>query len=1299
MRSVLHILLAIVLVVAAFHAPVRAQQDTPEDDQGVITRFLQDALSDAGRDVRIRGFRGALSSRAVMDELSIADDEGVWLVLRDVVLDWNRAALFRRVVSINELGAREIEVRRPPVEPERDIVPSPTAREPFQLPELPVSVTIRSLRADTVTLGAPLLGQEARLRLEGRLRLEDGEGEGAFRAERIDGREGIFRFEGGFDNVTRVLAIDLELSEGPDGIAARALDIPDRPSVDLSIAGDGPLDSFTAAIRLGTDGVERVTGTILLDDDSPFADEDDTAQHFELDVAGDLRPLLQPTLHPLFGADSRLRTRGSRAEDGAISLYELTFNTRTIRLAGRAEFAADGLPRVIQLIADVALPDGAPVVLPGTDGAARLREVALNIDYDAEVSPDWVIEAGIDGLLLPDLSVDAIDLLANGRLAPPAVPGAPAPPLFEGVFDFAARGIDAADPALQQAIGEAITGFMSVTLPGAGAPVEIGGLVIEGETISLSAQGQLDGTEFHGFLEAEAPALAAFSGFADRRLGGSALITGEGRIDFVTTALDMNLGLTATDLSIDQAEADRFLAGRSTIRASVLRDQQGSVLRSFTLDAGSLSVSAQGQHLPEAIFLTTRVEIADLGRLGPGYGGAVALSARFDSDGEGDRGLVFDGTLRDISLGTLPGAAEARALLRGTTRLDGALRLDDDGVTIERLTLDGDQIALNARGRWSETAPDIVLRLDRLDLAGVRPGLAGRLRGEARYLTRLGEGRVFDLQLASVNGLRLGQQPIDGMLAAGVQLTARVLQPDAGGLVIEAAQFDAQGMRVTAEGRQAPDGAARFALTGSLDNLGRVIAGFDGPGRISGTLSRPAGAVAYDTDFALTGPSGLDLRGSGSVSESLDLNLRLSGTVDAAIANPFIEPNSIQGPVQLDMVVQGPPDPASLRGTATMTGGRFVAPGSGVAIGAIEARAQIGGNRIQLDVTGSPDRGGRAAISGSISLDARRDADLQLTLDRLAVAQAQLFEAEVSGTVRVTGPMAQGALVSGTVTVNEAEIRIPNSPLARAGFVPQGLRHVGDSAAVRRTREVAGIATGETNNRQPTPMRLDLTLDAPGRVFVRGRGLDAELGGRLFLAGTTRDVIPSGSFGLIRGRLDLLGNRFQLTEGSASLVGSFVPFLRLVATTDSDGISTSIILEGEATEPEIRFTSVPELPEDEVLARLVFRRSLASLSPFQAAQLAMSVATLTGRADGGILGRTRAALGLDDLDFTTDENGATAVRAGRYITENVYTDVTLDAAGRGEVSINLDLTSSVTVRGRTDTEGRTAVGVFFERDY
>ena len=40
-----------------------------------------------------------------------------------------------------------------------------------------------------------------------------------------------------------------------------------------------------------------------------------------------------------------------------------------------------------------------------------------------------------------------------------------------------------------------------------------------------------------------------------------------------------------------------------------------------------------------------------------------------------------------------------------------------------------------------------------------------------------------------------------------------------------------------------------------------------------------------------------------------------------------------------------------------------------------------------------------------------------------------------------------------------------------------------------------------------------------------------------------------------------------------------------------------------------------------------------------------------------LLGNLRAATGLDDLDVVTDSEGNAAVRAGRYISDNVYLGV------------------------------------------
>jgi translocation and assembly module TamB len=230
-------------------------------------------------------------------------------------------------------------------------------------------------------------------------------------------------------------------------------------------------------------------------------------------------------------------------------------------------------------------------------------------------------------------------------------------------------------------------------------------------------------------------------------------------------------------------------------------------------------------------------------------------------------------------------------------------------------------------------------------------------------------------------------------------------------------------------------------------------------------------------------------------------------------------------------------------------------------------------------------------------------------------------------------------------------------------------------------------------------MALDLTIRAPARMFVRGRGLDAEFGGQLRLGGTTSDVVPQGQFDLVRGRLDILGRRLALDQGLVRLQGSFDPYIRIVATTEAEDITVRIALEGFVSDPEIRIESSPELPEDEVLARLFFGKGLTELSPIQAVRLASAVAELSGRGGGGIVNRLRENFGLDDLDVTTDAAGNAAVRAGRYISENVYTEVTVGSEGTADISINLDISRSFTAKGSVDSDGDTSIGVFFERDY
>jgi len=178
-----------------------------------------------------------------------------------------------------------------------------------------------------------------------------------------------------------------------------------------------------------------------------------------------------------------------------------------------------------------------------------------------------------------------------------------------------------------------------------------------------------------------------------------------------------------------------------------------------------------------------------------------------------------------------------------------------------------------------------------------------------------------------------------------------------------------------------------------------------------------------------------------------------------------------------------------------------------------------------------------------------------------------------------------------------------------------------------------------------------------------------------------------------------LGKRLVLQSGYAQIQGDFDPYLNLVATADAEDVTVRVLVEGNAFNPDIRFTSQPELPEDEVLAQLLFGRSITDISPFQAAQLAAAVATLAGRGGVGIIEKLRRGIGVDDLDIATDTEGNTGVTVGKYLSENIYTDVTVNSDGSTDIELNIDLTPSLTLRGAVRSDGNTGVGVFFERDY
>ena len=151
---------------------------------------------------------------------------------------------------------------------------------------------------------------------------------------------------------------------------------------------------------------------------------------------------------------------------------------------------------------------------------------------------------------------------------------------------------------------------------------------------------------------------------------------------------------------------------------------------------------------------------------------------------------------------------------------------------------------------------------------------------------------------------------------------------------------------------------------------------------------------------------------------------------------------------------------------------------------------------------------------------------------------------------------------------------------------------------------------------------LDLTV-AAHQVVVRGRGLLAELSGSVKVGGSTTAPQPLGSFHMVRGNLSIAWQTGNFDKGEVGFDGGSLtdPSLDFVATSANSTMSASLSITGTASNPEITLSSTPELPQDEGTAQLLFNRSSSSLSRFESAEIAGSLA----EAERRYIGRRRSA--------------------------------------------------------------------------
>jgi translocation and assembly module TamB len=1274
--------------------------------------------------LRIDGVNGSWLGALRAEHLSIADDDGVWFEARDVALDWRPQDIFFGGVTINAAHARTVQILRQP-------------RLAAPLPSSGASVDVRlgDIRVDEIDIAEQTLGEAARFTASLSLDLRDdtlNSLEVSLRRTDSDADHLIARYRAG---PRYLLNVDVDGEAG--GVLSRAIGAPDKAlRAAASGSGDERAGEEHFRATLGDDELaigqvqwtpahwqtttharfdvlpafselsRRIGPTLALHASGArigaFTAHAETS-FITLDIAGALderhgvsgpahfvatTERLSDIAHecpfPLGAArlegDIR-QARGTTALRGTLSSAAAeAFGQRGV-FGGpiQASLNNEGL----SLTADLHSDAGAQPLLANARLSADLaydshrNRFALNRatfdgdaafadargwarDGDGEFSGAW--QARKLGALLPDLSGDASGQWRafaarqrEHRTWTTTVSGAGA---NVGGRDVVAQMLGATphvDAMLRNenggitvshvrvdgarlragAVGRIVSGQANLALEAsAQGPLSLGGATISG---AADATGRLTG-------RLGSPTLTARANLTSFEAGGA--VFQQPIVDFtLAPGARGYVGHASTQATISQepftAAADVAIAD-ATLRFTNL-DAHAGGLRA----QGSASVSGHGVSADLALngSLDGLAEGVTGGLIGQAHltPETVALDAQLTNARAGELWLRAASISASGPYRAIAGHIELRGRLRQaplTFRGNAAINATHSAVDADfggEGTLAG--VALATRTplhmRWSERGLEADLDANIGDGA-----VAVRWTEQRRVLS--GSAQITDAPLAPLAA-------IWGETATG-RIDGHVTLANTGGGLGGNADITFADARFA--GRQR--GTLNMHVLGSLDpaHLAAQIDATSSDGLVARFEANAPVVTSADPIRVALAPQ---RRGMASWS--------VHGPAESLWAAARLQDQSLEGQLNGEGTLQFGAGSLTGDGHIEIANGRFEDKLSGISLADLDARVLIDQRGVTIDHFQARDsRGGTlTATGGSASPTEGRVA---VSVNNVRIADRPEARARASGELTLAWQGLHSTL-SGNLNVLEANLDIATNSSA-------GIPTINVVEINRPDAEDSGPDQGPALP-VPSGADLDVRITAPGRIYTRGRGLDAEWSLDLHLTGSSNAPRVTGEARAIRGTLALSGQPFDINDATITFDGDPLDArIDLTAERDTSDLTATLRLAGTARNPEIAFSSNPALPEDEILPQVLFGHSIEDLSPFEAAQLATSLAALSGRGSLDLVNAARAAAGLDRFNITQDVAGGYLVSGGVYLARGVY--VELGRTGLGQAQTRVEWT-------------------------
>ena len=1329
LRLSAYVLIALVAVLGLAFAGV---QTTP--GKRFLASLASDLASSPDQKITITGIDGFVPTDLHVARVEIADRTGPWLQVENAQLSWSFASLLQRRLRINLLSAAKISVLRAPQEEKKEATPSNGGLR------LPFDIDLRALRIDDLQLAAALGGIDSHWKIGGEAAVASDLSEirAKLGADRLEGPKGKLTADVRVDRSPRKIAADITLDEDPGGMIAALMQRPDLPDISLKLSAQGDPRDGTATLTAKAGDKATAKGNLRW-----MPDGSDTSFQADLDagpidvpaqgvawkrlhleaggkltdairVQGQVEELKLATLDPRFPQPGTVTVDATVSDlvGGKIKVRSFEVGMPLLRLKGDGDYVPADDKGEVRATLD--LPSLEPLSALAGRALSGKAEVQLTAGIDkGNLSARW--QGRIDGFGAPDVPKDlvaTVNIAGNATLAPDgnwtirdAKLGSD-----RGTLTVSGRGREQAGTldlaldlprlaAFRAEVGGAATATATV---GFGGPETSLKLKVESRDVSyqkvtsrhlvldtgvsLATDGKLAGT-----LKAEGDVagqpLSLDGRFSHNQAAGLSVPSLQGR--WSSAVLDVaNLAIAQTRTT---GHARLAITQLKDIEALAALGLEGSLVAEVTADpnapAGRLDVSVKGTDLA-----------------GQGLGaGTLDL-----------RGHVED-----------PAGRAATNLTLDATRLRGA-----GGLSTLKATAKGDRptgIDVAVQGSGPELSADVAARIE---------FLAEEIRVALSRFT----GRYRDIPLGlngstkvTVAGARIVIDPTSLRVGAGRVAVRGTLDPVASDLQAEIAGLPlalldtfapGTGLEGTLQAKVRATGAMatpRLEATYSAAGVRvrRPDAGLIPALSLQGTGSLVGQQASLDARLSAGGNTNLTVKGTATVpggGGSVAARIALGGSLDIAPFAPLLgnDIRNVSGRLRPNLSISIDGKQITGTGAIDFEGGAVAMPETGLRLSNGQGRFVLQGDTLQVQRLTFQAGTGTVTGSGSMHFDAERGLvlDLGLATQRALLVSRPDMVATISSTLKITGATSSGIEVSGPVTIDRAEISVGGGQTA--SFPTLDVREINKPGApIAAAQPAPGRRAAKTPPPpDATPIKLALDVRAPQAIFVRGRGLDAEMSGQLTVGGSPSAPAVIGGFTMRRGTFSLGSRRLTFSKGIVTLdnLNTIDPRLDFLATTTANSTTIGVAITGTSREPKIEITSTPSMPPDEAMALLIFGKPASQLGASELIQVAQALAELAGQSPGeGVLGRLRKGLGLDQLSIGSSSSkgeptgaGANGVslEAGRYVAPGVYVGARQGAAGNSSRGVvQLDVFDNIKVEGDIGANSTGRVGVKAEWDY